>query len=131
LLDGIPNTPAIVNHRHLVVLVANPLGSPVRPHRRAVVEHLRLLAGRYPDDAGLTPLIGELCIKSPEFRAAWAKQRLHEKLHGIKRIHNPVLGDLELQYERLVISGEPEHALRTYAAEPSSPTPERLAMLAS
>jgi hypothetical protein len=38
---------------------------------RAVVGHLRLVAGKHPDDALLAALVGELSMKSPDFVALW------------------------------------------------------------
>jgi MmyB-like transcription regulator ligand binding domain len=160
LLGSMPHTPAIVVDHRMFIVTANALGKVLfdltdepasrdraryfflDPHARTffpdwqadseiVVAHLRLLAGRYPNDPGLTTLIGELSIKSPEFRAAWADYGVREKLHGDKRIHHPLAGDLELSYERLVFSGDPGYSLITYTAEPSSVSAERLDMLAS
>ena len=39
------------------------------------VASLRLVAGRFPDDRELAELVGELCVKSPEFAALWAGTR--------------------------------------------------------
>lgn len=44
---------------------------------KAVVENLRMVAGRHPDDTLLTSLIGELTVKSPEFAAMWTGHRVH------------------------------------------------------
>ncbi|MGK5554676.1 helix-turn-helix domain-containing protein [Actinomadura kijaniata] len=43
---------------------------------RAVTEHLRLVAGRHPEDRELAALIGDLSMRSREFAALWADHRV-------------------------------------------------------
>ena len=50
---------------------------------------------------------------------------------GTKRFHHPVVGDLTLAYEGLDMVSEPGLTLTIYAAEPASPSAERLQLLAS
>ncbi|KOG54651.1 hypothetical protein ADK75_13530 [Streptomyces virginiae] len=46
-----------------------------------------------------------------------------------KRFHHRVVGDLELAYETLRATDDPDQALITYAAEPGSPSHDALRML--
>ncbi|MEV5241064.1 helix-turn-helix transcriptional regulator [Streptomyces cinnamoneus] len=96
-----------------------------------IVALLRLDAGRYPDDPKLAALVGELSVKSPEFRALWAAHNVQDKGFGVKRLQHPVVGALTLSYETLVLPADPEQQLITYHAEPGSPSAESLRLLAS
>ncbi|GAA1306672.1 helix-turn-helix transcriptional regulator [Saccharothrix xinjiangensis] len=96
-----------------------------------MVAFLRLDAGRYPDDARLAALVGELAVKDETFRKLWAQHKVMEKTHGTKLIHHPVVGDLDLDYEALKPSGDPDLTLAVYTARVGSPSEERLKLLAS
>jgi transcriptional regulator with XRE-family HTH domain len=92
---------------------------------------LRAEAGRSPNDRDLTDLVGELATKSEEFRSLWAAHnvRLHTK--GIKRFNHPVVGDLELSFDRMELMADPGLMLVVYSAEPGSRSAETLGLLAS
>ncbi|QLE75401.1 helix-turn-helix domain-containing protein [Streptomyces rectiverticillatus] len=96
-----------------------------------VVAFLRLDAGRCPDDPGLAALVGELSVKSPEFRSLWATHNVQDKGFGVKALHHPVVGPLTLSYETLVLPADQSQQLITYHAEPGSPSAESLRILAS
>lgn len=49
----------------------------------------------------------------------------------MKRIHHPVVGDLELSYEAMHLPANPEWFMFAFTAEPGSPTQERLRLLGS
>lgn len=88
---------------------------------RENVAVLRADAGRHPDDPLLAELVGELAVKSPEFRRWWADHNVRERGHGTKRYHHPVVGRLTLDYECLTLPGDPDQTLCVYTAadEPS------------
>jgi hypothetical protein len=92
---------------------------------------MRTDAGRDPHDRGLQDLVGELSTRSETFRRLWANHNVRTHGTGIKRFNHPVVGELTLAYEELVISAEPGLAVFIYTAEPGSPTAERLRLLAS
>jgi transcriptional regulator with XRE-family HTH domain len=92
---------------------------------------LRTEAGRTPHDKELHDLIGELSTRSDEFRKRWGAHDVRHHGTGMKRIHHPVVGDLTLAYEGLEMAAEPGLTLTIYAAEPGSPSEERLRLLAS
>ena len=50
---------------------------------------------------------------------------------GRKRLHHPLVGDLELDYEALELSGDPGQRINLYTAPPDSPSAEALELLAS
>jgi hypothetical protein len=86
-------------------------------------------AGRHPDDPRLSELIGELAVKSGEFRTWWAERPVQDKTSGRKRFHHPVVGALDLTYETLRAVDDPTQALITYAPEPGSPSEDALRLL--
>ncbi|MGW0846740.1 helix-turn-helix domain-containing protein [Streptomyces sp. NPDC002787] len=96
-----------------------------------VVSQLRLDAGRHPDDPQLSALVGELSVKSEEFRRLWATHDVKEKCHGIQRLHHPLVGELDLRLESFHQADAHEQMLVTYHAEPGSPSAEALRLLAS
>ncbi|WP_030217047.1 helix-turn-helix domain-containing protein [Streptomyces bikiniensis] len=96
-----------------------------------VVSVLRLYAGCYPDDPQLLALVGELSVRSEEFRSLWAAHTVADKGHGTKRMRHPLVGEMELSYETLKVSGaDPDLVLVTYHAEPGTPSAEALRLLA-
>ncbi|MFG2886061.1 helix-turn-helix domain-containing protein [Streptomyces sp. NPDC048297] len=96
-----------------------------------IVCALRMDAGCYPDDPRLSALVGELSVKSGEFRQLWATHDVKEKSHGVKRLHHPLVGELSLSYEGFRVAGDADLSLVTYHAEPGSPSAESLRLLAS
>ncbi|PBC71468.1 transcriptional regulator with XRE-family HTH domain [Streptomyces sp. TLI_235] len=96
---------------------------------RENVAYLHLQAGRSPDDPLLAALIGELSMKSPDFRRWWAEHPVQDKTSGSKRFHHPLVGDLELAYDTLRAADDPDQALITYTADPGTPSHDALRML--
>jgi transcriptional regulator with XRE-family HTH domain len=92
---------------------------------------LRLAAGRDCEDAGFCELIGELSVKSPEFRTTWAKHTVRRRSHGSKRFRHPQVGELTLEYEAFDLPAEPDQTLFLYTAEPGSPSETALQLLAN
>ncbi|MFJ9946704.1 helix-turn-helix transcriptional regulator [Kitasatospora sp. NPDC091207] len=161
LLDLMTGVPAFVLGRRMDVLAWNALGDAVQgfsaappelrnaarhtfldPAARAfyprweavaaeTVAYLRLDAGRHPEDAELAALVGELSVRSEEFRRLWADHPVRQKTHGVKLIRHPLVGELDFGYETLGVNGCAEQMLVTYTAPPGSPTAQKLAMLAS
>jgi transcriptional regulator with XRE-family HTH domain len=98
---------------------------------RDVAALLRSEAGRDPFDRELSDLVGELSTRSEEFRGHWATHnvRLHTK--GEKRFNHPVVGELELSYNRIELPGDPGLVIVAYTAEPGSSSAEAFSLLAS
>ena len=95
-----------------------------------VVSVLRMYAGCSADDPQLPGLIGELSVRSEEFRRLWAAHTVTEKGHGAKRLHHPLVGEMTLSYETLTLPDEHDVSLVTYHAEPGSRSAESLRLLA-
>ncbi|MEV6642640.1 helix-turn-helix transcriptional regulator [Amycolatopsis sp. NPDC051371] len=158
LMDGWPDTPALVLGRCLEVLAHNTLGEALfggHTHsddlvrlvfldpdasefypdweRVAVntVGGLRAAAGIDPDDPRLIETVGELSAKSADFRRLWARHDIRQKTHEIKRFHHRLVGELVLSYEALTVNSAPGQQLVVYQAEPGSPSEAGLALLGS
>ncbi|MFB7618787.1 helix-turn-helix transcriptional regulator [Kitasatospora sp. NPDC056181] len=161
LLDLMPGVPAFVLGRRMDVLAWNALGNAVggfsgRPVGEAnaarhtfldpaareyypqweavaaeTVAYLRRDAGQYPDDARLAALVGELSMRSEEFRRLWADHQVRQKTHGVKLIRHPLVGELDFGYETLAVNGSADQMLVVFTAQPGSPTAQKLALLAS
>ncbi|MDJ0458745.1 helix-turn-helix transcriptional regulator [Arthrobacter sp. NQ7] len=92
---------------------------------------LRREAGRNPHDKGIAELIGELSMRSDEFRTLWAAHNVRRHYAGTKFFQHPVVGLLELNYQVLGLEEDPGHTLTVYPATPGSPSEEGLKLLAS
>jgi hypothetical protein len=92
---------------------------------------LRGEAGRNPHDRDLSDLIGELSTQSEDFRVRWAKHNVRYHDTGLKRIHHPVVGDLELTYEAMLLRADTELTMFVYTAEAGSKSDESLQLLAN
>lgn len=96
-----------------------------------IVCALRMDAGCYPDDPRLSALVGELSVKSEDFRRLWATHDVKEKSHGVKRMRHPLVGELSLNFEGFRLLDDGEQTMVTYHAEPDSASAEGLRLLAS
>ncbi|WP_284978936.1 helix-turn-helix transcriptional regulator [Arthrobacter sp. fls2-241-R2A-200] len=92
---------------------------------------MRTEAGRDPNDKDLQNLVGELSTQSDVFRRLWGAHDVRTHGAGTKRFNHPVVGELTLAYEELVMTADPGCVLMIYTAEPGSPSAERLRLLAS
>ncbi|CAL9367129.1 hypothetical protein SUDANB121_00793 [Nocardiopsis dassonvillei] len=92
---------------------------------------LRTEAGRDPHNKELHDLVGELSTRSEEFRRRWGAHNVRSHGTGFKTFHHPVVGEMSLAYEGLEMEAEPGLSLTVYAAEPGSPSAERMRLLAS
>ena len=92
---------------------------------------LRSEAGSNPHDKQLIELIGELSTRSEEFRSRWAAHNVRFHRTGHKRIHHPVVGTLDLDFEAMEFPAHPGLTLLAYTAAAGTPTADSLKMLAS
>jgi transcriptional regulator with XRE-family HTH domain len=97
----------------------------------AAVGSLRAQAGRDPYDRALTDLVGELSVRSQEFRVRWAAHDVDYYRSGVQPFHHPLVGDLTLDYDVLELPADPGQTIVAYSAEPGSPARQALDLLAS
>jgi len=158
LMMSWPATPAYVFGRYLDVLAANPMatalapwftpgenlarGAFLDPRRRELrpdwerslggtVAALRANVGPDIDDPRLTELVGELSLRSEEFRQLWARHDARPKGTGTTTIHHPQVGRLELSYTKFPIPDTDRQTLSIYHAAPGSASERALAVLAT
>ncbi|WP_249358219.1 helix-turn-helix transcriptional regulator [Nocardia cyriacigeorgica] len=157
VLDLVADAPALIMDHRLDVLAGNRLaellyGRPLSGLNTArhifleedqrglyadwetctldAVGHLRLAAGKYPDDPRLAALIGELAMGSERFRKLWARADVRARTHGRKAYRHPLVGLLELHQENFALPDESGMELLVLSAEPNSPTEDGLRLLA-
>jgi transcriptional regulator with XRE-family HTH domain len=70
-------------------------------------------------DAAATSLVAELCQTSPDFARLWRDNDVVAHGEGIKRIHHPDAGLLELEFSSFAVEGRPELGMIIY--NPASP----------
>ena len=92
---------------------------------------LRYQAGRDPLNSDLTALVGELSMRSPQFRRDWADQDVHEHRTGTKVYRHPVVGEVEVTYDVFAMPGEPGLSITTYTAEEGSETADKFTLLST
>jgi transcriptional regulator with XRE-family HTH domain len=155
LLTALP-MPAFVQDRYLNVLAANPIAQALSPNMRpgvnrllaafldpaekdlhedweqstaAAVGQLRATMGAESDDPRMAALVGELSMKSDQFRRLWARQDVVRRAGGPARLRHPEVGDLELHREKLIVAGTEGQLLVIYHADPGTASAGALALL--
>jgi transcriptional regulator with XRE-family HTH domain len=96
----------------------------------SLVAALRLMVGPDVDDPRLTELVGELSVKSDLFRRLWSRH--DAKPHpggGLHRMRHPLVGDLELHYEKFAVTGADGQLLVVYRAAAGSASADALTLL--
>ncbi|MDT7609029.1 MAG: hypothetical protein QOG96_3532 [Pseudonocardiales bacterium] len=158
LIESWSQTPAYVHGRYLDVLAVNSLATALIPYyvkgenlvriafldprvremygnwaqvTESTVASLRALVGPDIDDPKLNELVGELSVRSERFRQLWARHDVRPKRSGTARINHPLVGPLELNYERFPIPDTDRQTLGVYHAVPASASAQALALLAT
>ena len=96
-----------------------------------LVAHLRSEAGANSYDRALTDLVGELSTRSAQFRKLWAAHNVRFHRTGTKRIHHPIVGEMQLSFETMALTADAGLAINVYTAEPGSRSEETLRLLSS
>ncbi|MFI9379886.1 hypothetical protein [Kutzneria sp. NPDC052558] len=81
--------------------------------------------------AALAELVGDLSIRSGEFRRLWARHDVGRRVSGKSYLAHPLVGELELSYEKLAVMGTEGQVLVVFHAEPDSPSAQALNLLRS
>ena len=98
---------------------------------RQIVALLRAEAGRSPYDRQLSDLVGELSTRSELFRKLWGAHDVRQHGTGLKNVHHPVVGDLDLTFQALDLATDRGLQMIVFSAEPGSASQERLQLLAN
>jgi transcriptional regulator with XRE-family HTH domain len=82
---------------------------------RFVVGSFRVDAARAGAAEDVKPLVDELCLASPEFKAMWDDNDV-QAAHGetVKRIRHPLLGEVAFEYSAFAVDGRPDLAMVVY-----------------
>jgi len=111
----------------------DPAGLDLYVDRADVAEDsvagLRALAGADMQQPSIVELVGDLEAGSDTFRALWARQDVRAKVGGARRMVHPVVGDLELMFEKLAVTGAEDQLLVVYHARPNTPSQAALTRL--
>lgn len=157
-MDGWHHTPALIIDRRLDILVGNRLGRALFARMldqgetnlvrftflnpdardfypdwervaRSGLAALRAGSGNLTNDPRLTELVGELSLKSPEFRSLWARHDVRGKAHEAKCFNHHQVGELTLTYDSFTVDSATDQQLIVYQAEPGSASQQALALL--
>ncbi|MGK5682919.1 helix-turn-helix transcriptional regulator [Actinoplanes sp. URMC 104] len=150
------NVPAFVVNRYRDVLTANRLAVALSPlmapgvnrllaaftdpvareyhpdldqNAASVVAQLRAEVGTDTDDPRFQGLIGELSLKSEQFRKLWARHDIRRGGSDTAHIRHPLVGDLHLRREKLAVVGSDGLQMVLHHAEPGTPSAASLAQL--
>lgn len=96
---------------------------------RDMTAWLRYSSGQHPDDPRLTALVGELAQRNDEFAGLWSRHLVRDCGYGIKRLHHPVVGGLDLDCEVMPIA-DSNSRLAIYHAPEGSAAADALTLLA-
>lgn len=81
---------------------------------RYVVASFRADAIRAGASREITRLVAELSAESPEFEKLWSNNDVVGHGDGIKRLHHPELGPLELEFSHFAVEGRSDLTMTTY-----------------
>ncbi len=98
---------------------------------RFVVGAFRVDAARAAAVSEVGQLVDELCMTSPEFKAMWHENNVNGHGDGIKRLHHPVLGPIDLEYSAFAVDGRPDLGLLVYNPVAASDADRIRALLAA
>jgi hypothetical protein len=100
-------------------------------HTESMVAGLRALVGPDIDDPRLNELVGELSVRSERYRRLWARHDVRHRSRGTTQIEHPLVGPLELTYEKLQIHDTDGQTLVIYQAAPGSASAQALVFLSA
>lgn len=86
---------------------------------RYVVGSFRADAARAGAGADVRRLVEDLSASSPEFKAMWDDNEITGSREGVKRIHHPVLGPVDMEFSTFSVEGRTDLTLMVYT--PASP----------
>ncbi|MFT3889722.1 MAG: helix-turn-helix transcriptional regulator [Arachnia sp.] len=157
LIAGLP-LPAFVEGRYLDVLAANPLATTLSPRlvtggnrlldvffdpderelfmdwepaTEGIVASFRQSIGTRINDRRCIEIVGQLSLASPRFRRLWGRHDIGGRRGAILRLRHPIVGELHLNREKLIVGEAQNLTVAIYHAEPGTEHAEKLALLAT
>ncbi len=95
------------------------------------IARLRARAEAAPDDPELASLVGELCVKSPEFAHRWHRDdaaRPRDRA-GPKLYRHPTVGRIHLDVESLPLAEDNGQRMVVYLVRPGTPDHDAMVLL--
>ena len=92
---------------------------------------MRAAVATDPTHPRATAIVGELSIRSAEFRRLWARHDVRESVSGTKTFRLPEVGDIVLDWDTYPLPGSPGPVMLVFTAEPGTPDADRLQLLAT
>ncbi|NUT44944.1 MAG: helix-turn-helix domain-containing protein [Thermoactinospora sp.] len=92
---------------------------------------MRAAVASDPTHPRATAIVGELSIRSAEFRRLWARHDVRASVSGTKSFRVPAVGDIVLDWDTYPLPGNPGPVMLVFTAEPGSADADRLQLLAS
>ncbi|MFD8523633.1 helix-turn-helix domain-containing protein [Streptomyces capillispiralis] len=92
---------------------------------------LRMETASNSDDPRLATLVGELSVRSPEFREWWNGRIVSDTTYGPKRFRHPLVGPLTLDCDTWTSPNDPDVMFMVLTAEPDTPEDHALRILSS
>lgn len=90
---------------------------------------LRTAVTQDPDHPRAAEVVGELSIRSADFRHLWARHEVRESVHGTKRVRHPRIGEIDVEWDAYALP-TPAGAMMIVFT-PGAGHEDRLGMLAS
>ena len=84
---------------------------------REEVGNLRQAAAACSEDPSIRDLVGELSMKSSDFARLWSEHDVGEKTRGTKSLLHPVVGELNLRFEVLLLPESPQRRMVVYVPD--------------
>lgn len=97
------------------------------------LEYIGMLRAAVAADPGhprAVAVVGELSIRSPEFRRLWARHDVRESVHGAKVIHHPRVGDIAMEWDAYPLPGSPGPVMLVFTPRPGAAA-DQLGLLGS
>ncbi|AEB42677.1 helix-turn-helix transcriptional regulator [Micromonospora maris] len=92
---------------------------------------MRAAVATDPTHPRATAIVGELSIRSDQFRRLWAQHDVRDSVSGTKTFRVPEVGDIALDWDTYPLPGNPGSVMLVFTAEPGSADADRLQLLAS
>lgn len=151
-------TPAFIEGKYLDVLAANTLAAAISPRlvpgnnrlrdvfldpderelfmdwnvaTEGLVAAFRQSVGTETDDPRFVELVGQLSLASPRFRRLWARHDIGGRRGALMRFDHPVVGELVLNREKLIVGEAQNLTVAIYHADPGTENADKLALLAA
>lgn len=83
---------------------------------RRLLAQFRMSFGMHADESRFVEIISELLSLSEEFGQWWIKYDVQPKMSGVKDMHHPKVGRLQLEYTTFQSNDNPRLTLMTYTA---------------